>query len=88
MEITVSPKHAGKLDRVKEGKCLHCDEKPTRRGLCERHYQLFRRNKLAKPNTRERAEFEKQAIEQAKILPIQQMRELQRDSSNDPFADM
>lgn len=88
MEIAVNAKHAAKLERVKEGKCLHCDEKPTRRGLCERHYQLFRRSMLNKPNTRERAEFEKQAIEQAKILPIQQMRELTRDASDDPFAEL
>jgi len=69
-------------DRVKTGKCLHCDDKATRRGLCMRHYLEFRRNLFRQP-VRERCDFELDNIRDGNILPQHYARKVKYQS---PFA--
>lgn len=71
-------------ERAREGRCLLCDEKADRRGICFRHYHLFRRRLMSKPKNQQAA-FETAAIKEGKILPVNRMRALK---FNDPFADL
>jgi hypothetical protein len=71
-------------ERVRSGKCLVCDEKAARRGLCMNHYQLFLRRREAR-GSNDAVQFEAAAIREGKVLPVGRMRELK---SVDPFADL
>jgi hypothetical protein len=63
------------VDRVREGKCLVCEAKAWRRGVCCKHYTQFYRAKMALPK-RDRATFESTQIELGKILAVGQSREI------------
>ena len=63
------------VDRVKSGKCLVCDSDAVQRGVCIKHYTQFYRAKMALPK-KDRASFEKQMIEEGKILAVHQAREI------------
>ena len=65
-------------DRVASGKCLLCDsEGPRKRGLCLRHYMQFVRTISAMPKGKRIAQ-EEYLIREGLVLPVGQMRELQR----------
>lgn len=76
------PKETAK-QRMRAGKCLHCDSPEHQRGLCVRHYMQFRRTMLAEPKSMRR-EFEKQQIAAGNILAAGQIRELTTDN---PFRE-
>lgn len=69
-------------DRVKTGKCLHCDKDAIRRGVCHNHYMMFW-NALKDQPRKDRPEFEIKAIHDGKILASGQMRELTKPN---PFT--
>lgn len=84
--VTAKRKVAGKVEeRVKAGKCLHCEAAGTRRGLCMRHYQQFLARMRERGNKAAQAEFEANAIREGKVLAIGQCREIKRE---DPFGDL
>lgn len=57
------------VDRVKTGKCLHCEDAATKRGLCDRHYIQYRRAFHQQP-TKERMDWEVTQVSDGKILPV------------------
>ena len=65
--------------RMRDGKCLHCDGREHQRGLCARHYMQFRRTMLALPK-KEQADFERQQIEGENILAAGHVRILTTDN--------
>jgi hypothetical protein len=71
------------LECVKACKCLVCDaEAGPRRGLCARHYQMYRQEFLSMSKKR-RAEFEMTQIKRGKILSPHQICDIKRES---PFT--
>lgn len=70
-------------ERVKAGKCLHCDADATRRGLCVNCYFAFRRAKAGKSRA-EAIELETRAIKAGKILPVNYCRQIK---SPNPFLE-
>jgi len=73
-------------DRAREEKCLisGCEQGTSKRGLCERHYQMFVRTKKSKPR-RERRSFEEQKIHEGLILAPGAIRGI---TSDNPFANV
>lgn len=72
-------------DRVRQGKCIHCDEETYARGCCSKHYQQFQYKLSEKPDD-EKADFEAAAIREGLILPVGATRKLR--GSDNPFADL
>lgn len=70
-------------ERVKEHKCLLCERGPTRRGLCDPHYQKFARAKNELPRD-ERAEWDLKMVQRGVVLGVGQVREILNDN---PFKD-
>jgi hypothetical protein len=68
--------------RVLSGKCLGihedsgkpCDRDAVKRGLCDSHYQTFRKRRNGQPTLRDRGDYEVNAIAIGKILPSQEIR--------------
>jgi len=84
-QATVKRSKAAQIEeRVKSGKCLVCDELATRRGVCFRHYQMFLRYLASKPDA-DRAETEVRAIQEGRILGVNQVRAIKQEN---PFADL
>jgi hypothetical protein len=73
------------VSRVRKRRCLvkTCEGLSTRRGLCQRHYQLFLRTVVSKPLS-DRVAFEVEAIRRGLILPCQQCRAIRNPN---PFED-
>ena len=70
--------------RALEGKCLieQCECESCKRGLCQRHYEMFARTKRDTP-VRERRAFEEKMIRRGLILAPGAIRALTADN---PFA--
>lgn len=68
--------------RVREQKCLVCEEGSATRGLCIRHYRMFLMQ-LKSRSQRDRVAYEEELIREGKVLASQQVWEIRRD---DPFA--
>lgn len=86
-DVTAKPEILDAVhDRAREEKCLidGCDHEASKRGLCERHYQMFVRMKRTKP-ARERRSFEEGAIREGLILAPGAIRALTADN---PFANV
>lgn len=82
--VTAKRSIAGEVQkRVRECKCLVCEARAERRGVCMRHYQWFLRQFKAKGSEEARLSYEETLIREGKILAQNQMRDLKRD---DPFA--
>jgi hypothetical protein len=69
--------------RMRDGKCLHCDGNEHQRGLCAKHYMQFRRTMLALPKNKQR-NFEAAQIESGNVLAAGHIRELTTDN---PFKE-
>lgn len=71
-------------ERIAEGKCLisECDCKPETRGLCNKHYQSFRRS-FDGHSLQDRFKFEANCIANGLILSNQAIRAIRCPS---PFA--
>lgn len=70
--------------RMRAGKCLHCDGHEHQRGLCAKHYMQFRRTMLALPK-KEQADFERTQIAAENILAAGHIRKLTTDN---PFKEV
>lgn len=80
-EIKLRPKHKERVEkRVTDGKCIipDCTEDHAKRGLCHRHYQMFRGRAAESGDA---AEFEAEAIQEGLILPVNEVRKLTRDDA-------
>lgn len=75
---------ARSAERGKVGKCLHCDAKPFRRGVCVRHYFMFRRTVQAAGSEEARIKIDRRSVRNGKILPAQQGR---RATGPNPFLE-
>jgi hypothetical protein len=71
-------------EKAKQGTCLHCSESAAygRRGLCEGHYQKFRRAKMALPKSK-RSEMDSLHVREGRILAPGAIREIKDPN---PFA--
>tara|TARA_Y100000310_G_scaffold335873_1_gene418980 strand:- start:1450 stop:1710 length:261 start_codon:yes stop_codon:yes gene_type:complete len=69
--------------RVQDCLCLVCDSESERRGLCFRHYQMYRRRLDEKPKG-ERADFEVTQIREGRVLPPHAMGRIKREN---PFEE-
>jgi len=69
--------------RMRAGKCLHCDGKEHQRGLCAKHYMQFRRAMLSLPKSKQR-NFEAAQIESGNVLAAGHIRDLTTDN---PFKE-
>jgi hypothetical protein len=72
-------------ERVRLGRCLHCEQPAMRRGLCMSHYRLFLRQRAAKTKKTLKDEFEARCVHEGLVLPVQRMRV---SRLNDPFSDI
>ena len=63
--------------RILDGKCLHCENSPTRRGLCVTCYWAFRRMIRGKPRLSKKL-IESRSIREGKILPPNFARQVKR----------
>ncbi len=70
------------LEAAKAGKCLICGDPTYQRGVCCKHYQKFYRAKMSLPK-RDRILFEKEQIEEGRILAAGQISEIRRPN---PFT--
>jgi hypothetical protein len=66
-------------ERVRSGKCLHCESAEHQRGLCVKHYMQFRRTMLALPK-KQQADFEREQIAAENILAAGHVRILTTDN--------
>lgn len=73
-------------ERVLASKCLidGCEDSPTTRGLCQKHYIAFLREQASRQEG-EQANFESAAIKEGLILAVGEVREIKSPS---PFANV
>ena len=55
------------IERAKTRVCLHCESRSSKRGLCSKHYEQFRRAGAAQA-PRKRIEWECDQIRDGKVL--------------------
>ncbi len=70
------------LERVKAGKCLHCDADEHELGLCRRHVYRFRLE-MAKLPLDEREKFRAEMIRDGKVLAPYEGRKMREEN---PFS--
>lgn len=80
VKTTMSPQVEA---RVRSGKCLQCESKARRRGLCDKHYLQFSRHLSSKPK-KERADVEMQMINDGVVLASGEIRRIHNE--NNPFS--
>lgn len=72
MAVRLSPRVRKRVEeRIRAGKCLHCDEASYRRGLCMTHYWQWRSAMLDTPK-RERPAREAKLIESGRLAENRQ----------------
>jgi ribosomal protein L34E len=69
--------------KSQEHKCLVCGEVAFVRGVCKRHYEVFKYEKRKRPGKQAKAEFESDCIREGLILSPWQVCELTREN---PFS--
>lgn len=69
--------------KAQAGKCLICGEPSTVRGVCSRHYELYKYEKRKRPTKQAKAEFDAERIREGLILGPWQVCELTREN---PFS--
>lgn len=80
-EVKAKPKHRDRIEkRIGAGKCIvpECNEEHAKRGVCHRHYQMFLRRQAEADDAEE---FETEAILEGLILPVNEVRKLNRDDA-------
>lgn len=71
------------MDKASTGVCLHCSNPGKKRGLCSKHYEQFRRQRL-RVKQKERVQWEIDQIHEGKILNALQILQIKTDNV---FAD-